>query len=269
MAGTKSVDNPDWFAAQQELITAQQEYNNNYAQNQKALNNCNSMANAISIAVCKAEIEGSNNIKLDNAKNKANSVPRYLQEKIINDYSYRYFKVGLNILIKTQIHFLEQKSNIVTPLQSFEYQLKSKEGEIYEGVMNDDVNGLKNQKINVPDIATEKQTAENSIIINIKQQMQKTALNEKGMRYCHEANKLKKDASKSKKAMYSFLNNYQLCFYIKNESDLTKEEKEEFLEGQKNLNKFYQISPQEIEKFKFDDSKSTDQKSPWTIPEKI
>ena len=267
VAGSKSVDNPEWFTAQQELLAAQQEYNSNYAQNQQMLNNCNNMGNAISVATCRGAVTGISTAKLDDAKNKANSVPRYLQEKIINDYSYRYFKVGLNILIKSQIQSLELKNGLSSLPQSVAYELKNKEGEIYEGVMNDDVNGLKNQKLNVPDTVFEKQSGENSIIDSLKKEMQKTALNKKGMRYCHEGKRLKKDSMKNKKSMYAYLNRYQLCFYIKKDPDLSQEEKAEFVEGQNDLNKFYQTTPQIIEGFKFDDSANGDKDSPWTIPE--
>jgi hypothetical protein len=269
VAGTKSVDNPEWFTAQQELLSAQQEYNGNYAQTQQMLNNCNNMGNAISVATCRGAVTGISTAKLDDAKNKANSVPRYLQEKIINDYSYRYFKVGLNISIKSQIQSLELKNNIISASQLVEYQLKNKEGEIYDGVMNDDVNGLKNQKINVPETASEKQNGENLIIESFKKEMQKMAIDKQGMRYCHEGKRLKKDVMKNKKSIYAFLNKYQLCFYIKKNSDLDKEEKEEFLEGQNDLSKFYQTTPQVISSFKFEDSTSTDKNSPWTIPESI
>lgn len=82
ISGTKSIDNPEWFTAQNNLRVAEQEYNANYAQNQQLMNNCNSLGNALSIATCKGAIAGISSAKLDSARNHANSTPRYLQEKL-------------------------------------------------------------------------------------------------------------------------------------------------------------------------------------------
>ena len=148
---------------------------------------------------------------------------------------------------------MDRKNNILLSPKLAEYELKNKEGEIYESVMYDDVNGLKNQKINVPDLQSEKQTAQNSIIESIKKALQIEATRNQGLRYCQAGENIKREGLKNKKLTISMLNNYQLCLTFKKESNLEADEKTKLTEDQNELNKFYQTSPEEIDAIKFSD----------------
>lgn len=236
------LDNQDWFAAQQEFNSAQQEYNSNYQNNQRMMNQCNNMSNPFAAGICQGAISGLSTGRLDRARATLNSTPRYIQENIISDYTYRQYKVGVNLYIRLEERLYDNRKNLLIPFKTMEYKVTRKEGEILEGVQPSDINGVKEGRFSVPELSNEKRLGQEKLASDLQADLNAVVLKEKGLRYCYV-----KGLKKESEVMAS----YQLCLlYTKNiEEYKDKPEYQELLLAQKKLAQYYQLSASDIQKF--------------------
>ncbi len=242
VSGTRMLDNPDWFVAQQQFQKAQADYNQSYQYNQQMMSQCNNMSNPFAAGLCKGAWGSLSTAGVDNARAKLNATPRYIQENIISDYTYRQYKVGVNLYLRVEERMLDNKENTLVPLKTLEYKVTRKEGEILEGVQPSDVNGIKEGRFSVPDLQAEKRAGNEKISSDVYNDLKEIALKEKGMRYCHT-----KGLKKENEAMAS----YQLCLLFTQNPEQFKDKPEyaQLQLAQKKLTQFYQVSALEIQKY--------------------
>ncbi|MBF0314809.1 MAG: hypothetical protein HQK50_00495 [Oligoflexia bacterium] len=258
ISGTRTVDNPEWFTAQQEYNSAQQEYNNNYQYTQQLASRCNSMSNAFAATLCNSSINAISSSRLDNARARFNSTPRYIQENISSEYSYRYYKVGVNVSMKAEVKYLDSKNQRSLEPKIIEYNIANKEGEILEGVQPSDLQGLKNGRNNVPDPQVEKTAAQNQLISDLQAEIKAIVAKENGLRFCLHATKNSHTSKKIANAPY--LSNLQLCLLFSKNAQAAQEI-EKLKEAQKELEHFLQVTPDDLQKYALHDNNS----SIWTL----
>jgi len=247
VSGTRMLDNQAWFAAQQEFNNAQASYNQSYQANQQMLAQCNNMNNAFAAGFCKGAIGGLSSARLDSARATLNATPRYVSENIISDYTYRQYTVGVNIYIRLEERFLDYRHDELLAPKIMEYKVTRKEGEILEGVQPSDVNGIKEGRFNVPDLAYEKKAGENKLVADLQSDLQTLVTKEKALRYC-KIKGLKKEIA--------IMGSYQLCLlYEKNiEDHKDKPDYNDFKNAEINLAKFYQLTDADLAKYALGDS---------------
>ena len=242
VSGTRMLDNQDWFVAQQEFQRAQADYNQSYQYNQQMMSQCNNMSNPFAAGICKGAWGSLSTAGVDNARAKLNATPRYIQENIISDYTYRQYKVGVNLYIRVEERMLDNKENKLIPLKTIEYKVTRKEGEILEGVQPSDVNGIKEGRFSVPDLQNEKRVGNDKIASDVLTDLKDIVAREKGMRYCHT-----KGIKKESEVMAS----YQLCLMFTENPESFKD-KPEYIQletAKKKLNQYYQITAADIQKY--------------------
>lgn len=238
ISGTRQLDNPAWFNAEQEYQAAQAEYNQNYRYYEQQKANCNSMGNAFSVGMCQGMWSGLSSARVDNARAVYNSTPRFVQENIISDYTYRQYKVGVNLYLRVEETLTNNKTKKSLPAKIFEYKVVRKEGEILEGVQPTDQNNLRDGRYNVPDLAYEKSAGEKKIASDLQQDLKNVANTERGLRYCKTA----KSASATSD---------QLCVLLTEESDAVKAHPDyKFLEeAKKRVEKAYPVTDEIIAQY--------------------
>ncbi|MBF0206949.1 MAG: hypothetical protein HQK53_08650 [Oligoflexia bacterium] len=260
-SGTRMVDNPAWYTAQQEYNRAQQEYNNNYQMNQQLAGQCDRIGNIFASAICQGTVSTISSSGRDSAASRLNSTPRYVQENIYNDYTYRYYKVGVNISMRLDWQYIDRMNNISLPSKLLEYKISNKEGEIYEGAQPGDVNGVKNDRINVPDLSTEKKNGQGRILSDLKEEIKSVITKEKGLRFCHRAERLLQLQSTESKqssppSIPPYFALYQLC-QLNLAVQLPLNEQNELLNAKKMLEQFYSITAEEVKKYSLSDDELT------------
>jgi len=252
VSSTRMVDNPEWFTAQQELTSAEQSYNSSYQQMQSLSNQCDSMGNVFAIGICKGAIQGISTSSVDSARAKYNATPRYLQENVNSDYTYRYYRVGLNLSMKIDLQYLDLVNKNNTPAKIIEYVVKNKEGDVFEGVMPSDLNGLRNGPVGVPELLAEKRQGQKTLLEQIQKELVDKFTREKGLRYCHKGEKM----LRSSKQESSYLPAFQLCMLLtKNQQDIKEgQDAAELDVARKVLAKFYQFTDEEMQKYALSES---------------
>lgn len=252
VSSTRMVDNPEWFTAQQELTQAEQSYNSSYQQMQNLSNQCDSMGNPFAIGICKGAIQGISTSAVDSAREKFNATPRYLQEDVHSDYTYRYYRIGLNLSMKIDFQYIDLVNKINTPSKILEYVVKNKEGDLYEGIMPSDLNGLKNGPVNVPELMAEKRQGQKTILEQIQKEFVDKFTREKGLRYCHKGEKM----LRTSKPETNYLPEFQLCTLLtKNQQDIKEgQDAAELDVARKVLAKYYQITDEEMQKYALSES---------------
>jgi hypothetical protein len=197
-------------------------------------------------------VKGINSSRLENARATLNATPRYIQENILSDYNYRFYKVGVNLTMKMNLMFLNLRNNTLSPTKNLEYKVENKEGEIYEGVQASDVNSLQNGSFNVPDLANEKYLGQQKLIQDIQTEIKDFVSKEKGIRYCRV---------KANKSETQLMSSYQLCLIYSDNSQLLPVlsesrtpasetlENSEISKAKKKLFKFYQMSEEDVQKY--------------------
>ncbi|MEK6626018.1 MAG: hypothetical protein AABY86_13675 [Bdellovibrionota bacterium] len=118
--------------------------------------------------------------------------------------------------------------------------------------MPSDLNGLKNERVNVPDTLSEKKVGQNAIIEQIQKELVDKFTKEKGLRFCHKGDKILRSSKQEK----HYLPAFQLCLLLTKNNQEIKEGQDavELDVARKVLAKYYQFSDDEIQKYALSES---------------
>lgn len=131
----------------------------------------------------------------DEARDNYYNTPREIEEKVVSRYKYEEYTVSVKGEIYAELSAYDRRNNATYKLEPIKLTV-NKSGKIYKKVKPEDVNGLTNGEKGVPDLETEIQRKEQSVLEHVKTQVAIFSEDHQWQRFCSQGETLNKSGYK-------------------------------------------------------------------------
>ncbi|MCP4409624.1 MAG: hypothetical protein GY807_18115 [Gammaproteobacteria bacterium] len=239
LAGTRQVDNPDWYRAKTNFEQTQQQYQQNRRQQEQIRANSAQQTGGNKWAAALSGLSaGLNEVSLNSARDQYYATPRYINEDVIQSYSYNEYTVKISGDVRVSYRFIDRRSSVASKWEVIK-ELSEVEETITEGVMETDMEGRKNRYGNLPDLFDEREKVQHKILREISTKVIGTLKEYHWKRFCDSGEKQHRRGNRDLALEY-----YSLCL------EVARDQQGEAIEtASKNVADFIGISEPVLQKY--------------------